>query len=219
MTEKKSSDHPQPGEPDGCSACPHHHVSGRDSIGRDFIRRDFIKWALVAGAGLSVGAALADDSPTGNAPPQEGDRFVFSDGDRANAEITPADLVVGAAPIMAWPMEPKTKTVRNGSRLNQVLLLRIPPAELDEETRAHAAEGVVAYSAICKHAQCPVSGWIPEKQVLHCYCHDSQYDPRHNAKVVFGPAPRSLPALPVKIADGVLLAAGTFLGKVGQRQT
>jgi rieske iron-sulfur protein len=219
MTEKNSSDNPQPGERDGCSACPRHDHIGRDIIGRDFVRRDFIKWALAAGAGLSVGTALADDSAIGNAPPQADDRFVFSDGDRANTEIALADLVVGAAPIMAWPMEPKTKTVRNGSRLNQVLLLRIAPAELDEETRAHSAEGVVAYSAICKHAQCPVTGWIPEKQVLHCYCHDSQYDPRHNAKVVFGPAPRSLPALPVKIADGVLLAAGTFLGKVGQRQT
>jgi Rieske Fe-S protein len=116
-------------------------------------------------------------------------------------------------------MDPATKTIRNGSSLNQVILVKLDPASLDDDTRARSAEGVVAYSAVCKHAQCPVNGWIAEKQVLHCFCHDSQYDPRHGAKVVFGPAPRSLPALPVKIVDGVLMAAGTFLGKVGQKQT
>jgi Rieske Fe-S protein len=201
MRAKKFSDDAQAAERDGCLTCP---------------RRRFLKWAFATGAGLSIGGSRADDSTAANALPQVGDSFVFAEGERANIEITPADLPLGGPQVLAWPMAPMTKTVRNGSRLSQVLLLRFDPSGLDEETRSRSAGGVVAYSAVCKHAQCPVTGWIQEKQVLHCYCHDSQYDPRHSAKVVFGPAPRSLPALPVKIVDGVLMAAGTFLGKVGQ---
>ena len=184
----------------------------------DCSRRGFIKVALAAGLSVSVRETMADDAAV-NAPPRAGDHFVFFGGDRADTEIKPGDLPLGGPQVLAWPMDPATKTIRNGSSLNQVVLVKLDPASLDDETRARSAEGVVAYSAVCKHAQCPVNGWNAEKQVLHCYCHDSQYDPRHGAKVVFGPAPRSLPALPVKIVDGVLMAAGTFLGKVGQKQT
>jgi Rieske Fe-S protein len=51
--------------------------------------------------------------------------------------------------------------------------------------------------------------------LLWCPCHNSEFDPRNGADVVFGPAPRPLPALPLKIADDTLVAAGTFLGRVG----
>ena len=129
--------------------------------------------------------------------------------------ITPADVPAGGPPIIAWPMDPASKTVRDGSRLNQVLLLRLDPASLDESTKPHAADGIVAYSAICTHQQCPVSGWNAEKRILHCPCHQSEFDPQHDGQKVAGPAPRPLPALPVKIADGTLMAAGTFLSRVG----
>jgi rieske iron-sulfur protein len=64
--------------------------------------------------------------------------------------------------VLAWPKEPKTNVVRNGSRLNQVLLLRLNPDSLDDQTLPRAANGIVAYSAICTHAQCPVTGWVDE---------------------------------------------------------
>ena len=174
-----------------------------------------IKMALAASASLSLGGALADDSEAGNARPKAGDRFVFAQGDKEGKEIAPADVPLDGEQVLAWPIDPASHVVRDGSRLNQVLLVRVDTAGLDDETRPHAAEGIVAYSSICTHAQCSVTGWNKEKKVLHCFCHLSEYDPRHNAKVVFGPAPRPLPALPVKIVDGVLTAAGTFLGKVG----
>jgi Rieske Fe-S protein len=202
--DKDSANDTVPSAPDGdCTGCS---------------RRNFFRIALATGLNVSLGETLADDAAS-NAPPQPGDRFVFSDGERAGQEIAPADIPLGGPQVVAWPIEPASKIVRSGSRLSQVVLVKLDPASLDDETRSRSAEGVVAYSAVCKHAQCPVTGWIPEKQLLHCYCHDSQYDPRHGAKVVFGPAPRSLPALPVKIVDGVLMAAGKFLGKVGQSQS
>jgi Rieske Fe-S protein len=56
---------------------------------------------------------------------------------------------------------------------------------------------------------------VADKQVLQCPCHQSRYDPKHGARVVFGPAPRALPALPLKVGDDSLLVAGPFIGRVG----
>jgi len=71
--------------------------------------------------------------------------------------------------------------IRKGSRLNEVLVVRLDSAEMDDETRSHAADGVVAYSAICAHAGCPVTGWEKgeegNKDVFKCPCHNSEYDP------------------------------------------
>jgi rieske iron-sulfur protein len=177
-------------------------------------RRDLLTGVLATGlaAVLPCATAGADEKKP---RPQAGDRFVFVSGDKAGAEIKPDDLTADAPPVLAWPLASQTKTARNGSRLAQVLLMRLDPATLDEVTKSHAADGIVAYAATCSHAQCPVTGWNHEKKTLRCPCHNSEYDPREDAKVVFGPAPRPLPALPLKIENGELVAAGTFLGRVG----
>jgi rieske iron-sulfur protein len=181
-------------------------------------RRMMLQIAVAAGLAAAVGgpaaAAPAPQEPK-NMRPQQGDVFVFAAGDKEGAEIKPEDLKPDERQVLAWPMDPQTKTRRDGSRLNQVLLVRVDPASLDEPTRPHAADGIVAYSATCTHAQCPVAGWNGEKKVFHCDCHQSEFDPRQSGKKVAGPAPRPLPVLPLKITDGVLVAAGTFLGKVG----
>jgi rieske iron-sulfur protein len=179
-------------------------------------RRQFLRAALAAG----VGTSLLESFPAAaveqrNARPQPGDRFVFASGEREGSEIAPEDLTVGGPQVLAWPIDPTTKARRDASRLAQVLLVRLDPANLDEATRTHAADGIVAYSATCTHAQCPVTGWNAEKRVFHCQCHQSEYDPRQDGKVVFGPAPRALPALPLKLEDGAVVAAGTFIGRVG----
>ena len=177
-------------------------------------RRTFLKSALLVGFGLPlVREALGDESPAASERPREGDRFV--DAESGRSELKPGDLPLDGPPVLAWPKDPKNGVVRDGSRLNQVLLLRLDPASLDGETRGHAANGSLAYSAICTHAQCPVNGWDKARHVLQCYCHNSEFDPRANGSVVYGPAPRNLPALPVRIDGGLLVAAGTFVGRVG----
>ncbi len=114
------------------------------------------------------------------------------------APLKPADLPLGGPQILAWPMRPGDQTVRDGSRLNKVLLLRLDPAGFDADDRSGAADGVVAYSAICPHTGCDVTKWLAETQRLECPCHFSQYDPKAEAVVVSGPSPRPLPALPLK---------------------
>jgi rieske iron-sulfur protein len=75
---------------------------------------------------------------------------------------------------------------------------------------------------ICAHAGCPVTGWVKEssgdKDVLKCFCHNSEFEPRQGAQVVFGPATRRLAALPLTISGGSLVVAAAFVGKVGAQQ-
>ena len=70
-----------------------------------------------------------------------------------------ADLPLDGKQTLAWPMDPETRRVRNGSRLNKVLLLRLDPEGFDAETQERAADGVVGYSAICPHTGCDVTNW------------------------------------------------------------
>jgi Rieske Fe-S protein len=179
------------------------------------VRRTLLTGALATGlVPPLVRTALAQEPRM--ARPDKGDLLVFATGDKAREVITLADLPVGGPPVMAWPMDPASKALRDGSRLNEVLLVRLKTENFDEATRAHAVDGVVGYSAMCTHALCPVSGWNAEKHVLRCPCHNSEYDPGRAAEVVFGPAPRPLPGLPLAVTDGALTVAGKFLGKVGQ---
>jgi Rieske Fe-S protein len=99
--------------------------------------------------------------------------------------------------------------------LNQILLLRLDPAGVDDRTRALMAEDVIAYSGVCTHAACAVSEWDGEKKLLLCPCHGSQFDAGARAKVMGGPAPRPLPMLPIRRAGEGYAVAGKFTAKVG----
>jgi rieske iron-sulfur protein len=186
-------------------------------------RRTLLLTALATGAYMAScrSAAADEDQPGSDERPQKADVLVFSEGERAGEVIRPQDLKLGGPPVHAWPRDSKTSVVRKNSRLNELLVLRLDPVELDDETRSHAADGIVAYSAICSHAGCPVTGWLKgaagDNDVLKCFCHNSEFDPRHSAEVVFGPALRRLAALPLTTADGSLTVAATFVGKVGQQ--
>ena len=167
---------------------------------------------------LAAASALALDMITGRARgepaderPKPGDLLVRTDGAVA---LTPTDIATDAKPLTAWPMDP-AGTVRNGSRLNKVLLLRLDPQTLNDATKERAADGILAYSAICPHAGCDITGWSAERKVIECPCHASHYDPREAGAVIDGPTPRPLAGLPLKIADGKLTVAKPFTSRVG----
>ena len=74
----------------------------------------------------------------------------------------------------------------------------------------------MCYSKICTHAGCPVGLFVQELHQLQCPCHQSAFDVLDGAQVVFGPAPRPLPQLPIEEdADGYLVARGDFTEPVG----
>ena len=95
------------------------------------------------------------------------------------------------------------------------MLLRIDPNTLSPDTRTRAADGVVAYTSICTHTGCDIDDWLADEHLLSCPCHFSTFDPKDGARVVDGPAPRMLPALPLKIVEGKLVVAKPFTAPVG----
>ena len=159
--------------------------------------------------------ARGDEAEEAAAPPQEGDALVFGYGDRAGEVISPADVVLGAKQLLAYPMHLATRRVRDGSRLNQLAVVRLPPDKLTVETLARAADGIVAYSGVCTHTGCDVTDWFADVQRFKCPCHESEFDPSDAARVVGGPAPWQLAALPLKLVDGALVVAAPFVGRVG----
>jgi rieske iron-sulfur protein len=161
--------------------------------------------------------AIAQTEPTRERP-REGDLLVAVSVAANPEPLKPDDLKLDGKQTFAWPIDPETKIVRNGSRLNKVLLLRLDPDGFDAETKDHAVEGVVAYSAVCTHTGCDVINWHPDSELLECPCHYSTYNPKEGAKVVSGPSPRRLPALPLKIVDGRLVVAKPFTGRAGFQQ-
>jgi Rieske Fe-S protein len=170
--------------------------------------------AGVVSAGAMVAPAAADPA---DERPQAGDHLVAAgEVDAAHPDaaqpLAPEDVT---AALIAWPMDAAARVVRTGSRLNKVLLVRLDPATLAGPTSARAASGVVAYSAICPHAGCEVTGLIADRGIFECPCHNSKFDPRDAAAVIEGPATRALAALPLKIVGGKLAVAGPFVGRLG----
>lgn len=181
----------------------------------DANRRAVLKAGIGLGLGLGFESrAAAGQDDAASARPKEGDLLVRS-GDSTRTPLTPGDVPLNAAQTLAWAMNPGDRTVRSGSRLNQLLLVRFDPEKLAADTRPRAADGVVAYTVICTHTGCDVGDWLADEQLLSCPCHFSTFDPKDGGKVLEGPAPRVLPALPLKIVDGHLVVAKPFTAPVG----
>jgi rieske iron-sulfur protein len=179
-------------------------------------RRAALKLALGVMLGLDLAPrAIAQGADQRSARPQPGDQLVFADGTRKGEIISVADIPPGGPQVGAFAREPNSRLVRDGSRLNKILLVHSDPASLGEDTRPRAVQGIAAYSAICTHQGCEVGTWDAQTKFLWCPCHDSKFDPRDNGRVVGGPAPKRLAALPLKLVDGVLTVAGGFTGPVG----
>ena len=89
--------------------------------------------------------------------------------------------------------------------------------------RGWAPEGIVAYSKICPHAGCAISLYrYPTYQptsagpAFTCPCHYSTFLPGEGGRLLFGPAGRALPQLPLMVDDqGYLRAAGPFHEDIG----
>jgi Rieske Fe-S protein len=177
--------------------------------------------SLLAGA---LALAIAPFSPAAFAQaarmvkPKPDDLLAFADGDNKGQQVKVADIVEGDQPKFAYPMDPATRTVRDGSRINLVLLVKVKQEDLSEKTRPRAAQGVVAYSAVCTHYGCQVTVAHPNGHAVVCNCHGSTFDTGNNGEIVVGPATRRLASLPLKAVDGALVVAAGFSGQLGPPQ-
>jgi ubiquinol-cytochrome c reductase iron-sulfur subunit len=107
-----------------------------------------------------------------------------------------------------------------------VTLIKFRPGELDVPTRMAGStligtmnwtvDNIVAYSRICTHVGCPVGLYEQTTHHLLCPCHQSTFDASKGAEVIFGPASRPLPQLPLAVdAQGYLVAKSDFTQPVG----
>jgi len=106
-----------------------------------------------------------------------------------------------------------------------IVLVRLHPDDLQlPDGRANwAPQGILAYSKTCTHASCAISLYrkplfdpTSPRPALVCPCHYSTFDPATGGTVLFGPAGRPLPQLPIMIdGNGELRAAGPFSAPVG----
>jgi ubiquinol-cytochrome c reductase iron-sulfur subunit len=108
-----------------------------------------------------------------------------------------------------------------------VILIAFRPGELQIPTRYDGGtligtqnwainNNLVAYSKICTHVGCPVALYEQTTHHILCPCHQSTFDAATGATVIFGPAPRPLPQLPITVNDdGYLVAQSDFTQPVG----
>ncbi|MDZ5620720.1 Rieske 2Fe-2S domain-containing protein [Nocardioides sp. HM23] len=99
-----------------------------------------------------------------------------------------------------------------------LILLRMEPEDIKpgKGREDWSVNGIVAYSKICTHVGCPIS--LNERTTHHllCPCHQSTFDMTDSGNVIFGPAGRPLPQLPIEIDDqGYLVAQSDFTEPVG----
>ncbi len=163
-------------------------------------------------AGMAAPWLLA--SSPAHAGVAEGDRLVKEDAKGTPAPMRVTDLRVGKATLV-YPFDAKNAIVRNESRLNKIVLLRLPEAELDPKTKARAAGGVIAYSAICTHQGCDADTWLPKEKTLFCGCHGSRFLLLEGGIVSNGPATHSLPNIPLALDGDLLVIAGPFSATPG----
>ena len=95
-----------------------------------------------------------------------------------------------------------------------VLLVRLDERDLKHTEGTY--HGIVAFSKICTHVGCPVALYEQQTHHLLCPCHQSTFDVADGAKVVFGPAKRPLPQLPITVdEEGYLIAMDDFSEPIG----
>jgi ubiquinol-cytochrome c reductase iron-sulfur subunit len=105
-------------------------------------------------------------------------------------------------------------------------IIKFRPGELQFTTANHAVpnkvvenwtvDNIVAYSKICTHVGCPAALYEQTTHHILCPCHQSTFDATQGARVIFGPATRALPQLPMGVdSQGYLIALGDFQEPVG----
>ena len=140
--------------------------------------------------------------------------LIDADAEGDYKPLRPADLKP-TKPLLVYPFDPASGKPNNESRLNKLILVRLPEEQMTPETLARSAAGVVAYSGICTHQGCEVKTWMSKESVLACYCHASKFNLFDGAKVVSGPASNPLPAIPL-ILEGEFLALAAKPVKPGE---
>lgn len=165
-------------------------------------------------------------TPEGSPSPAElKSTTLWKPGERIVSDITyqpikAADIPVGglvnALPEDLPEVEEEEHTL-NARAKAAIILIRMRPEEIvSEQGDDWSYEGIIAFSKICTHVGCPISLYEQRTHHLLCPCHQSTFDLADSGNVVFGPAARRMPQLPIEVDDeGYLVAVSDFVEPVG----
>ena len=134
--------------------------------------------------------------------------------------IRPEDLPVGgliAAIPAALPEVEEIEGSFNARGKAAIILVRMEPDEIrSQQGEAWDYQGILAYSKICTHVGCPIALYEQRTHHLLCPCHQSTFDLADSGNVVFGPAARRMPQLPIGVdEEGFLVAMSDFQEPIG----
>ena len=140
--------------------------------------------------------------------------------DVVGTPIRAADLQIGdlvnAVPDGIFDLEGTELQVQKAKAA--VIMVRMEPEEIIPGPGRDdwSIEGIICYSKICSHVGCPISLYERTTHHVLCPCHQSTFDLADSAKVIFGPAARALPQLPLDVdSEGFLVAQSDFTEPVG----
>jgi ubiquinol-cytochrome c reductase iron-sulfur subunit len=145
------------------------------------------------------------------------DNSVSLDGTQGTG-LKPSDIEVGTL-VSARPQAALSAGDESNDLLikSAILLVRMNPSDIKSQQEIDwGYQGIVAFSKICTHVGCPVQLYEQQTHHMLCPCHQSTFDLSDDGRVIFGPAARSLPQLPITVnADGYLVARSDFDQPVG----
>src|SRR5262250_3223803 len=95
-------------------------MPAEDEVGR----RSVLRAALPVGASALFAPRAVAHQTAATAAPKEGDLLVRAD-DPEHRPLRPADIPSNTRQVAAWAMDPADRTVRSGTRLNAIVLLRL----------------------------------------------------------------------------------------------
>ena len=138
--------------------------------------------------------------------------------DPSGTPIKAADVTIGSVfHVIPEGLNDKEDRLEQKAKA-AVLLMRLKPEDLHISAGRESwnYDGIVAYSKICTHVGCPVALYEQQTHHLLCPCHSSTFDVTNECEVIFGPAARPLPQLPIAIdSAGYLIAQSDFTEPVG----
>jgi ubiquinol-cytochrome c reductase iron-sulfur subunit len=220
VDEEIEEDYPQAGDPTEQEKV----IQIVEESGSRFTRKRFLQGAAGA-AGAALGAALAVPAVS-LGPVLDTESLYYSPWNRGRRVVDEqgkpyrADDISSEAFYTGYP-----ENVDHEELAAPIVIVRVDPARLDLPAGRGdwAPRGIVAYSKICTHAACAISLYrkplfppTSPQPALVCPCHYSTFDPATGGTVIFGPAGRNLPQLPLMIDQaGELRAAGDYSGPVG----
>jgi ubiquinol-cytochrome c reductase iron-sulfur subunit len=217
VTEELDEPYPDPEPPSGEES-----IEGLiDQSGSRFTRGRLVKLAGTGAVGALGLAALAPALSLG--PAFDNDALLRTPWKRGRRLVDERGRPLAASDIAEESFFTAYPEGADREQFGAPLVLVRLPLEQIRERRDWAPQGIVAYSKICTHAGCAVALYrkptfadVEPKPALVCPCHYSTFDPGDAGKVLFGPAGRALPQLPLLVdRGGHLRAAGTFSGPVG----